>query len=317
MTSTSSCVHDGPEPGICIDAELLASYIDERVTPAERADIDAHLARCEDCQFVHRETMQALEATQFEYRASRRGRTAERRRMMMGRRVAVVLAAAAAVVVAVQVQRGEMRQRERDRLLTAALSQLDATAGAYRKYEPRLSLASAYRPLRPPIRSGSTDNSALALRSATVEMLRASGEHPLRSEERSALAAIYLTLGQLERAADVVVPAAASTSDPALLNDAAATLLVRNGEGDAKRAMELLEQALTRHSDNPEALFNVALAAESTGDVARAQAAWERYLARDRSSEWAVEAREHLDRLRSIVSAAPPPPVNPPVKNPR
>lgn len=317
MTSTSSSVPDGPESGICIDAELLASCIDGRATPAERAEIDAHLARCEDCQFVHRETMQALEATEFEYRASRRGRTAGRRGMMIVRRAAVGFAAAAAVVVAVQVQRADMRQRERDRLLTTALSQLDAAAGAYRKYEPRLSVPSAYRPLRPPVRSGSSGNPALALRGATADLLRASGEHALRSEERRALAAMYLTLGQLERATDVVVPAADSTSDPALLNDAAATLLVRNGEGDAARAMALLEQALARQPDTPEALFNVALAAESTGDLTRAQAAWERYLARDRTSEWAVEAREHLDRLNAIGPAAPSPAVNPPGKDPR
>jgi tetratricopeptide (TPR) repeat protein len=316
MSSTSSSVHDGREPGTCIDAELLASFVDGCATPAERADVDAHLARCEDCQFVHRETMQALEATQFEYRARQRGPAARGRGRVIVRRAAAALAAAAAVVVAVQVQRGIVRQQERERRLTVALSQLDATPDAYRKYEPRLSVVSAYRPLRPPVRSGSTGNSAFALRSAATGLLRATAEHALRSEERRALAALYLTLGQLERAADVVVPAADSSSDSALLNDAAATLLVRNGAGDAKRATELLEQALARHPDNPEALFNIALAAELTGDLPRAHAAWQGYLVHDSSSAWAIEAREHIDRLSSIVSVAPSPVVRPPA-NPR
>jgi cytochrome c-type biogenesis protein CcmH/NrfG len=147
-------------------------------------------------------------------------------------------------------------------------------------------------------------------------MLRVSGKDALRSEERRALAAIYLTLGQLERAADVVVPAAHSTADAPLLNDAAATLIVRNGEGDARRAMELLQRALARQPDSPEARFNLALATESTGDVTSAQVAWHHYLARDRSSEWAVEAREHLDRLSS-ASAPPSPVIKSPDQNPR
>jgi cytochrome c-type biogenesis protein CcmH/NrfG len=113
------------------------------------------------------------------------------------------------------------------------------------------------------------------------------------------------------------VPAAGSSSDSALLNDAAATLLVRNGAGDANRAQELLEQALAHHPDNREAPFNVALAAESIGDIPRARAAWERYLERDGASEWAVEAREHFDRLGSIVSVTPSPAANPPGKDSR
>lgn len=42
----------------CLDAELLAAYIDGRVTAAERREVEAHLARCGSCQFVFAETFQ-------------------------------------------------------------------------------------------------------------------------------------------------------------------------------------------------------------------------------------------------------------------
>lgn len=46
-----------PDAG-CLDAELLAAYIDGRVTAVERREVEAHLARCESCHFVFAETFQ-------------------------------------------------------------------------------------------------------------------------------------------------------------------------------------------------------------------------------------------------------------------
>src|SRR5206468_6197319 len=46
----------------CPDAGLLASYVDGRATAAERAEIEAHLAGCEDCYFVFSETVQEQQA---------------------------------------------------------------------------------------------------------------------------------------------------------------------------------------------------------------------------------------------------------------
>lgn len=303
MTPISPADSDTPDPDICPDPELLASYIDGLSTPDERAAMEAHLAKCEACQFVHSETILARDGVDLtvDPRVARFGR---RPLIQTARRAVAGLAAAAALVIAVQTYRTTAQQRERERVLTAALSELEAADGAYRKYEPRLSVASTYRPLRPPVRSGSTPGATLTLRSAAVEVERRSREDALRSEERRALAAMYLTLGQLDRATGVVVPAANESSDAALLNDAAATLLVRNSAGDAERSVELLEQALAREPGRPEPLFNLGLAAESAGDVGRAQLAWRQYLSADLSSQWAAEAREHLERLSAIATAS-------------
>lgn len=46
-----------------------------------------------------------------------------------------------------------------------------------------------------------------------------------------------------------------------------------------------------------EAWFNLALAAEALGDTSRAREIWTKYLALDPSSDWAAEARRHLEKL--------------------
>ena len=49
-------------PTECLDAVLLASYVDGRTSPDERASVEAHLARCEDCYFVFAETVRDRQA---------------------------------------------------------------------------------------------------------------------------------------------------------------------------------------------------------------------------------------------------------------
>ena len=48
--------------GGCLDTELLASYVDGRTTPEQRVEVEAHLARCEDCYFAFSETVQEQKA---------------------------------------------------------------------------------------------------------------------------------------------------------------------------------------------------------------------------------------------------------------
>lgn len=63
---------------------------------------------------------------------------------------------------------------------------------------------------------------------------------------------------------------------------------------DAERAFET---ALRFHPGHLEAQYSLALSLEKQGERARARRAWERYLTLDDSSEWAVQAREHLQSL--------------------
>ena len=77
----------------CLDAELLASYIDGRTTTAERAVVETHLAQCEDCYFSFSETVkERMEDDDASKNVERRGWIPW---------AAAGLEAAAAVVIAV------------------------------------------------------------------------------------------------------------------------------------------------------------------------------------------------------------------------
>jgi cytochrome c-type biogenesis protein CcmH/NrfG len=334
MDSRPVIVQNGQGSGEpCLDANLLASYIDGRATPAERSSVEAHLARCDDCYSVFSETFQEQTTqagpapetlvTWLWKRVSVVWRmpaglapTAQERwtqavpvpapagtlaRIGVGWRMTAGVAAAASIVLAVQVYRTNTRQQE-DGSLVVALHELDAAAGPHRTFDGRLT-GDRYRPLTAAMRSGSTNTEIpLEVREAAQKVeLAAQGNSP---EMRHALAIMYLRLNQPQRAADVAAPLEKS-SEAALQNDLAVAILARRSEGDAKRAMDLLEQVVAREPNRAEAWFNLGLAAEAAGDVTRAGTAWARYLDLDPSSQWAAEARAHLEKLRSTATVDP------------
>jgi len=279
--------------GGCLDPELLASYVDGRTTPAERINVEAHIAHCEDCYFMFSETVREQQARSANELTGAVVRNPWRRRMP---RVAAGLAAAAALVMAAQLYLLHREGPKDD--LGVALSELDAATGRYRKVEPRLTVFSAYRALEPALRSAASPGEApLAVREAAQKVevaVRASGTGPQAQQAR---AAMYLTLGRSQRAADVLAPLA-SSRDAGQLNDLAAVYLVRHADDDVTRALDLLDQAVRLDPGRVEAWFNMGLAAEAAGQRERAIAAWTRALALDPKSGWAEEAREHLARLK-------------------
>ena len=277
----------------CPDAGLLASYVDGRATAAERAEIEAHLAGCDDCYFVFSETVQEQQAQASTESGKSEPQNRSRRWMP---RVAAGLAAAAALVIAVQIY-GPVHRESPNAALQIALSDLDAAVGPYRKFEPRLTVTSTYRQLEPAMRSAAPAGEApLAVREAALRVEKASTVAGPGVEGQRALAAMYLTLGRAQRAADVLAPAAQS-NDAGVLSDVAAVYLARLADGDVQRALDLLEQAVRRDPNRAEAWFNLGLAAEAAGQRARAIEAWTRALTLDPRSGWADEARGHLERL--------------------
>ena len=118
-----------------------------------------------------------------------------------------------------------------------------------------------------------------------------------RAQERRALAAMYFALGRAQRAADVLAPEAQS-NDAGVLSDVAAVYLARRADDDVQRALNLLERAVNLDPKRAEAWFNLGLAAEAARQLPRAREAWTHYLVLDPSSEWATEARWHLEKLQ-------------------
>lgn len=300
MTATPHVAHDGPGTGeACLDAQLLASYIDGRVTEAERARVEAHLAQCDDCYFVFSETFQAPKEGEVVP-----GPAVEpvppakddRWKRILARRVAPALAAAATMAVAFQIYRSDPRPD--DTALVAALNNLEAAAGPYRQFESRLSVGTIYKPQAVRVRSASAAGEAsIALREAALQVQTAAEGRERGVKERRALAVMYLALGNAESAADLVPDGVQAGTDPALLNDMAAALLARGDDGDASRALQLLDRAAVLEPNRADVWFNIGLAAEAIGNTARARDAWTRYLTIDPSSDWAHEVRGHLDKL--------------------
>jgi tetratricopeptide (TPR) repeat protein len=272
----------------CLDAALLASYIDGRATSAERTTVEAHLARCEDCYFMFSETLRE--------QAQAGGATKKSELARWVPKVAAGLAAAAALVIAVAV--GTSYYSPPSSTLVVALSELDAASGPYRRFEPRVTALPTYRPLVPATRSAAQSaeiTPALREAAARVEKAAASGTGV---QDKRALAAAYLAQGQSSSASDVLTPLAASANEAGLLNDIAAAYLSLGAGGDVEQALQLLERAATLEPGRAEVWFNLGLAAEKTEHTSRAAEAWKRYLELDPSSGWAEDARRHLDNLK-------------------
>jgi tetratricopeptide (TPR) repeat protein len=294
---------------MCPDSELLASYVDGHVSAAERVEIEAHLARCEDCYCAFSETV-------LEHRSERISEAEpdhlEGWRPWMTR-VAAGLAAAAALVIAVQngIFRSPASTTRPSIDLKTALNQLDAAAGPYRKFQPRLTVIPSYRQLEPVMRSRSPSEEApLAVREAAMkvekvaraEVEKAAKANGTSVEGQRALAARHLLLGQTQRAVEDVAPLEQS-SDAGVLSDVAAAYLARGGEGDATQAIALLERAVTLDPNRVEAWFNLGLAAETVDQPVRATEAWTRALALDATTGWAGKARAHLEKLKAAETS--------------
>jgi tetratricopeptide (TPR) repeat protein len=281
--------------GGCLDAELLASYVDGRTTPEERVTVEAHIAHCEDCYFMFSETVQEQQTQSADESEDADPPLIRVRRWMP--RVAAGLAAAAALVIAAQVYWPLWHERPKDTLVVA-LSELEAAAGPYRRVEPRLTVIRIYRELEPAVRSGAPSGEApLTLREAALKVELAARASGTGAEAQQALAAMYLTLGRPQRAAEVLAPLV-SSKDAGQLNDLAAAYLARHADDDVTRALDLLEQAVSLDPGRAEAWFNLGLAAEAAGQKERAIEAWTRTLELDPQSGWADEVRQHLARLK-------------------
>jgi Flp pilus assembly protein TadD len=76
--------------------------------------------------------------------------------------------------------------------------------------------------------------------------------------------------------------------------------LGEGGPHDLESAETILSRALALQADNPAALFNRALVRENRQEWDSAERDWQRYLILDPGSGWAREAKQHLERIRSV-----------------
>jgi CHAT domain-containing protein len=173
-----------------------------------------------------------------------------------------------------------------------------------RTVEPRLTGASAWQACR---RSVLPDSAVAIAQCAPID------EPPADCDEALASASVAARLIASQSACTDAAIAALETfsrRNPAAMSDLAAAYYVRaqrqDQPSDLLRAFDAAENAVAAAPRSPEARFNAALIAESLGLADEAIASWTEFLAIDHS-QWADEARQHLDRLRrapSVTAAA-------------
>jgi tetratricopeptide (TPR) repeat protein len=165
-----------------------------------------------------------------------------------------------------------------------------ARAYDYRPVEPRLSIQRPHAPFRPANanerKRSSPHEARLLWNTAAPEVVQPAMRDLLRGEWGKAI-------DELEHAGQAASPV-----------DLSAAYYMRGMATDALldfcRALDVLRDA----PDTAEILFNRALILEQLSDFESATYAWTQYLAKDPSSDWASEARAHLERARQVPVSA-------------
>lgn len=280
------------------DAERLAEYADGLLADEARADVERHFADCEDCRAVVMDTMAFLAAAPGKPEGVSRSTVIPFPSSRWVTRAAALVAVAAALLLAVRVTRPEWLLGPRaDRPELQEL--IAAVAGQpTRPVEGRLTGGFKYAPPPSPTRGPGDRDMPPDVRIAAARLEQAaSGDSPAPGALAD-LGVALLTLGDVNKAIDALERAVAQRPlDARYQSDLAAAYLARaqrqGSPADWQKALEASERALKANPDLIEAWFNRAVAIEgaatSRGEVKQA---WQEYLTRDSSSEWARERQQ-------------------------
>jgi len=284
---------DHPDPG------LIAAHAERRLTAAEAARMDEHLASCPICHETFAETLRFALDQEAEEALPRSSLVAIPFVRRPAFRLAAVLAVAASVFLAFQ----QLWRARSGRPAPPMVAELAQTMGTTRFVEPRLTGGFQHGRLivlRSSGPQGLDAQSPAVL--AAVARIRERTEGDKSPEGLGALAVTYLVSGDIGKAVKTLESATAQApKNPRLLSDLAAAYLVRAGRldepADLPKALEAAEKAIELEDAPDEAWFNRALALEQLHLVDSAKKAWEDFLKRDSTSAWADEARKHLEEL--------------------
>jgi tetratricopeptide (TPR) repeat protein len=287
----------------CPDSELIAAYLDGRLTGPERTTVTDHLASCEDCYMLFAESW----STQAE------PQSIPTPAIRMWRRVAISAAGlAAAAMLTLTVQPAALSSalawvRPSNQ---ADVAELVAAAGMRRTLEPRLTGGFTYEPVRSATRSGvsrldaSSPDVRIAVARIEKRMMQSRTPKTL-----SAAGEAFVAMGDGAQGVAALEEATATGApEPKALSDLAAAYLLRftqkSHPEDVARAIAAANTAIKADPSLAEAWFNRALAVERGSSSAEARHAWDDYLRVDSRSGWADEARRHLQALEGF-SAKP------------
>lgn len=296
----------GGTVGDCPDAEMIASYVDDKLAAEERARLEEHFASCPDCysvftevvRYQRSETAGVVPSDQAD--GSSRVIPFTRRRstlMTMG-----TLAVAASLFLAVMVLRPDWVPGMRRSPVTPELAELVAAVGEMRPIEPRLTGGFQYGPYRGPVRGEFKREASPDVRIAAARIERAVANNP-SAETLHALGVGQIVLGELDAAISTLERAVSESADNARIqSDLAAAYLARAARTsraeDYTKGLSASELATKADEKLLEAWFNRALAYEGLAKREEARRSWLEYLRVDESSQWAGDAKSRLAALQ-------------------
>jgi tetratricopeptide (TPR) repeat protein len=276
----------------CPDSEELASYVDRRLLPHERAALEDHLAGCDDCREI------LAESTAFAAMDDEAGTGSSNSRPWL--RVAALVAAAVVVIVVsgILLMRGPVADgRPELQGLVAALREQPQ-----RPSEGRLTGGFEYAPPPSPIRAEAPVEAPPEVRIAVAAIEREARRRPTVESEQ-ALGVAYLVNGDVDQAIETLERSTrARPEDSRFWSDLAAAYLERGARrasaSDFEKAREASQRALALDPRLVEAMFNRAAALEHMGRRDEARAAWSAVSAAASTSPWGREAAERARSLR-------------------
>jgi CHAT domain-containing protein/tetratricopeptide (TPR) repeat protein len=287
----------------CLEAEVLAAYVDHGLSLAERSRVDAHLASCPHCIAMLAGVVRTVEAVSEFVPAGDQAVEATPR---FGRRaVAGMLTAAAAVLVVLAGPALLRPWLDGD----TGLVSLAVSVEGERSVLGRLTGGFPHAPLGVPSAGGQGGRAAEADRIVLIaaKIRESFGERETPSRLHM-LGVEQLLAGRYDDAAASLLAAAREQPNNArYLSDVAAVQLERARLGlrpdDLPRALAAADRARRLDPSLREAWFNRALAIDSLSLNQPAKQAWTEYLVRDSASPWASEARAHLAALSKPTPA--------------
>jgi CHAT domain-containing protein len=276
----------------CIDAETLALFAEGKLSRAEMPPVLEHVTTCQSCMRIVK--VAAAHAASLQGDAQ----SEDQPRRGWNPWLAVAAALILALLTIPALRRNRVSPTER---------LIELAPRSARIVEPRVAGGFPWVPWRGTERSGDAAADAARLRLGGVAgewMQRADAEKTPDAQHAAGVALLLAerpldALPRLQDAAQRSPDDAQAWSDLAAARYAAAAQTARASL--YPMALAAADQALRIDGEFAEALFNRALILERMGVTQAAREAWERYLKADRSSAWASEAREHLQRLSSTT----------------
>lgn len=297
----------------CRETPELTAYIEGKIAGTRAAEIEEHLATCDECFaiFVRIARQHLAGEIPVDGNNSRGGESKPNwRHLVLGQALPWVAVFVIAVALTF-VFRGPIRRILNDhsvsKRIDVAVANLVDAVGERRVIEARLTGGFRHGPVESPTRSGSRRwirGADLSEFYRQAEGLFQTARDNPKADHFGALGVALVVLGQFENAVEALEKASQRFPESAdVFSNLAAAHLARAAQSGAadlefENALMAATKALGLEPDHREARFNLALIHERLMHRQEAIAAWEAYLTLDLESEWAAEAKERLAKLR-------------------